>query len=43
MGKTLREIADAFGPEFSIRDGSLNRSLLGTRVFADEAARRNPE
>jgi dephospho-CoA kinase len=35
----LNEIADAFGPEVLLPDGRLNRSWLGTIIFADAAAR----
>src|SRR2546423_5342989 len=35
----LREIADAFGAEVLLPDGRLNRSRLGTIIFADPAAR----
>jgi dephospho-CoA kinase len=35
----LNEIADAFGPEVLLPDGRLNRSRLGTIIFADAAAR----
>lgn len=36
----LRLVADAFGPEVLLADGSLNRAKLGEIVFADEAKRR---
>jgi dephospho-CoA kinase len=35
----LREIAEAFGPEVLLPNGRLNRSRLGTIIFADVAAR----
>jgi dephospho-CoA kinase len=35
----LREIADAFGADVLLPDGRLNRSRLGTIIFADPAAR----
>ncbi|MFA4841063.1 MAG: dephospho-CoA kinase [Agrococcus sp.] len=36
----LAAIADAFGPELLLPDGSLDRAALGAVVFADERARR---
>jgi dephospho-CoA kinase len=38
-GQTLRQIAEAFGPDVLNADGSLDRALLGRRVFADTSAR----
>jgi dephospho-CoA kinase len=40
---TLARIAEAFGPEALLPDGSLDRRRLGTRVFADPAERRRLE
>ncbi|MFM8594721.1 MAG: dephospho-CoA kinase [Chloroflexota bacterium] len=34
-GPLLRDIANAFGPESLLPDGSLDRKTLGRRVFAD--------
>lgn len=39
----LREVVAAFGEEVLGADGSLDRSALGQRVFADDAARRRLE
>jgi dephospho-CoA kinase len=39
----LDEVVDAFGPGVLGADGVLDRPALGTRVFADEAARRRLE
>lgn len=38
-GPVLREIAQTFGPEVIRADGSLDRGVLGKRVFSDESAR----
>lgn len=35
----LHAIAEAFGPEVLATDGSLDRSALASRIFADDAAR----
>jgi dephospho-CoA kinase len=34
-----QELRDAFGPEYFLEDGSLNRPLMARRVFADPEAR----
>lgn len=39
----LAEVADRFGAEVLLPDGSLNRPALGAIVFADEQARRDLE
>jgi dephospho-CoA kinase len=39
----LAEVVAAFGPEVLGPDGSLDRGVLGRRVFGDEAARRRLE
>ncbi len=36
----LAAVVDAFGPEYLLPDGSLDREKLGALVFDDEAARR---
>jgi dephospho-CoA kinase len=36
----LRDVVTAFGPEFLTPDGALNRSKLGSLVFADEEKRK---
>jgi len=40
---TLARIAEAFGPEVLLPDGSLDRRGLGARVFADPGERRRLE
>jgi dephospho-CoA kinase len=39
----LQAIADRFGPEFILPDGTLDRARLGALVFADPAARADLE
>ena len=39
----LTAIANAFGPEVLLPDGTLNRPALGSRIFVDVAARRRLE
>jgi dephospho-CoA kinase len=40
---TLARVAEAFGPRALLPDGSLDRSWVGARVFADPAERRRLE
>ncbi len=39
----LREISEQFGPEFITTDGTLDRTALRARIFADEAQRKRLE
>ena len=41
--KGISAVAEAFGSEFIHSDGTLNRGLLGQKIFADKAARRQLE
>lgn len=38
-GSALGSIVDAFGPEFLVSDGSLDRPMMRRRIFADTSAR----